>query len=82
MAIANTGVVDIVAYYGDATSCKKFLLHPHDWAAAQKKPDKAKWALSAQSGTVLDLTRYPSTGYVSTSAANTSAVYPFPTGGN
>jgi hypothetical protein len=54
MAIANTGFVDVIAYYGDANSCTKFKMHPIDWKAAQKAPDAAKWSLSAQSGTVID----------------------------
>jgi hypothetical protein len=54
MAQANTGFVDIIAFYGDAASCKRFSLSPIDWLAAQKAPDKAKWSLSAQSSTVID----------------------------
>jgi hypothetical protein len=81
MAIANTGFVDVVAYYGDATSCRKHKLHPMDWKAAQKAPDAAKWALSAQSGTVVDVTRNPETCYAACSPSNANGVYPFPTGG-
>jgi hypothetical protein len=54
MAIGNTGTADIVAYYGTAASCVKYLLHPQDWQAAKQAPDAAKWSLSAQSGTVVD----------------------------
>ena len=81
MALGNTGFVDVIAYYGTAASCKKHKLHPLDWAAAKQAPDAALWALSAQSGTVVDLTRNPETAYVATSPSNTSGVYPFPKGG-
>jgi hypothetical protein len=54
MAIANTGIADIVAYYGTSASCVKYRLHPQDWQAAQQAPDAALWSLSAQSGTVID----------------------------
>jgi hypothetical protein len=54
MAIANTGVKDIAAFYGDTTSCTKFLMSPADFAEAKRAPDSAKWALSAQSGTLID----------------------------
>jgi hypothetical protein len=54
MAIANTGVKDVIAFYGTAASCTKYRLHPQDWKEAQLRPDAAKWALSAQSGTVID----------------------------
>jgi hypothetical protein len=43
----------ITAFYGDATSCIKYSLDPIDWAAAQQRPDSAKWALSPQSGTII-----------------------------
>jgi hypothetical protein len=43
----------IIAFYGDATSCIKYSLDPIDWAAAQQRPDSAKWALSPQSGTII-----------------------------
>jgi hypothetical protein len=52
--MAMQGSPSIVAFYGTAASCVKFLLHPVDWAAAQNAPDKALWSLSAQSGTVID----------------------------
>jgi hypothetical protein len=45
----------IVAFYGTSASCQKFLLFPTDWAAAQQAPDAAKWPLSAQSGTIVDM---------------------------
>ena len=44
----------VIAYYGTAASCQKFILDLQDWAAAQRGPDKALWALAAQSGTVID----------------------------
>jgi hypothetical protein len=44
----------IVAYYGTAASCVRYLLHPIDWSACQNAPDKALWSLSAQSGTIID----------------------------
>jgi hypothetical protein len=54
MAIGNTGFADVVAYYGTSARCTKFLLSPTDWADAQQAPDAAMWALSAQSGTIVD----------------------------
>ena len=54
MAIASNGLADVVAYYGTATSCTKFKLHPQDWQAAKQAPDSALWSKSAQSGTVID----------------------------
>jgi hypothetical protein len=44
----------VIAFYGNAASCQKYLLFPTDWAAAMQAPDASKWALSAQSGTVVD----------------------------
>jgi hypothetical protein len=64
-----------VAFYGDSNSCIKVKLHPIDWAEAQRRPDASKWALSAQSGTVVDHTR---PNYASGSPANASGAYPFP----
>jgi hypothetical protein len=67
----------IVAFYGTAASCQKFLLFLTDWAAAQNAPDKELWSLSAQSGTVIDRTFVPNasnvrmdlvTGYPNTNA--------------
>jgi hypothetical protein len=43
----------VIAYYGTAASCTKYSLDPIDWAAAQRAPDAAKWALSPQSGNVI-----------------------------
>jgi hypothetical protein len=43
----------VVAFYGDATSCRQYALDPIDWAAAQQRQDSAKWALSPQSGTII-----------------------------
>jgi hypothetical protein len=54
----------VTAYYGTASSCQKFLLHPVDWAAAKRAPDAAMWALSAQSGTIIDRTFVPNASNV------------------
>ena len=82
MAIANNGVTEIVAYYGDATLCRKHLLHPVDWAEAKRGPDAAKWSLAPQSViSVINGTRNSATGYSVNSPANTNAVYPFPQNG-
>jgi hypothetical protein len=54
MAVASSGVADVICYYGTAASCVKYRLHPQDWQAAKQAPDAALWALSAQSGTVVD----------------------------
>ena len=42
------------AYFGDGTSCIRALIDKQDWAEGLKSSDKAKWAMSAQSGTVFD----------------------------
>jgi hypothetical protein len=52
--VAMQDAPSITAFYGTASSCTKFLLHPVDWAAAQNAPDKALWSRSAQSGTIID----------------------------
>lgn len=47
----------VVAFWGTATSCKKQVMDGLDWIAAQKTPNGPNgetWALSAQSGTVID----------------------------
>jgi hypothetical protein len=54
MAIANSGVVDVIAYYGTSASCVRYRLHPTDWQAAKQAPDASLWSLSAQSGTIVD----------------------------
>lgn len=41
------------AFYGNGTSCQQYLLDKQDWAEAMKRPDKALWAMSAQSGTIV-----------------------------
>jgi hypothetical protein len=67
-----------IAYYGDSNSCIKVKMHPIDWVAAQRSPDKSKWALSAQSGTVVDRSRPI---YAIGAPQNTNAVYPWPRDG-
>jgi hypothetical protein len=42
----------VVAYYGNATSCRKQVLDKNDYAFALTRADGALWALSPQSGTV------------------------------
>lgn len=42
------------AFFGDGTSCIRCLVDKQDWFEALRSADKAKWALSAQSGTILD----------------------------
>ena len=54
MAISNSGVADIVAYYGTSASCTKYRLHPQDWQAAKNASDASLWSLSAQSSTIAD----------------------------
>ncbi len=44
----------VVVYFGNATSTTKHTLDKNDWSEAQKRPDAALWALSPQSGTVVD----------------------------
>jgi hypothetical protein len=56
MATAQEGP-SVTAFYGDAASCKKHLLFPIDFAAALLRPDAAKWAVTAQSATVHDMTK-------------------------
>jgi hypothetical protein len=46
-------MANVTAYYGDATSCKKYSLDPIDWAATQQRPDSGKWSLTQQSGTII-----------------------------
>ncbi len=43
----------ITAFYGDATSCTKYSLDTIDYQDAITRPDKARWSLSAQSGTII-----------------------------
>ena len=54
----------VIAYYGTAVSCRKQMLDANDYKAALAGPavEAAKWALSPQSGTVIDGTpqRYTS----------------------
>lgn len=47
------------AFFGDASSCIRYLLDKQDWAEGLKTADKAKWAMSAQSGTVIDGPGFP-----------------------
>ena len=54
---ANKPNGTVTVFYGDATSCEKHLLDKHDYAFALSRPDAAKWATSAQSGTVVDRTK-------------------------
>jgi hypothetical protein len=49
----------LTVFYGNGASCIKCLLDKTDWADAMKRPDKAMWALSAQSGTVIDGAGFP-----------------------
>ena len=46
-------MANVTAYYGTAASCTKYSLDPIVWAAAQQAPDKAKWSLTPQSGTII-----------------------------
>ena len=46
----------ILAYYGDATSCTAYNLDPTDWADAQRRPDSAKWSTSPQSTKIYNRT--------------------------
>jgi hypothetical protein len=52
--MAQQDAPSIVAFYGTAASCTKYLLWAQDWAAAKMSPDNALWSLSAQSGTIID----------------------------
>jgi hypothetical protein len=45
-------MANITAYYGTAASCTRYSLDPIDWQDAQTRPDKAKWSLTPQSGTI------------------------------
>jgi hypothetical protein len=64
----------VIAYFGDSNSCQRHKLYAIDWLAVQSGPDKAKWAASAQSGTILDRTR---SQYANGSAGNTLGQYPW-----
>ena len=44
---------------GIGTSCVRSLMDKQDWSEAQRGPDRAKWAMSAQSGTVFDGAGFP-----------------------
>jgi hypothetical protein len=45
----------LTVFYGDGTSCQEFIMDKQDYAEALKSTEKAKFALSAQSGTVFDM---------------------------
>jgi hypothetical protein len=58
MAVAKDGP-SVTAFYGDSNSCLKHAMFAIDLAAALQGPDRAKWALIAQSATVIDMTLPP-----------------------
>lgn len=47
------------AYYGTGVSCVRHLLDKQDWAEAMKRSDANLWAMSPQSGTVIDGPGFP-----------------------
>lgn len=47
------------AFYGNASSCIRSMMDKQDWSEAQKRPDAPLWAMSAQSGTVIDGPGFP-----------------------
>jgi hypothetical protein len=56
MAVAKDGP-SVTAYFGDSNSCLKHAMFAIDVAAALQGPDRAKWATSAQSSVVHDMTK-------------------------
>jgi hypothetical protein len=56
MGVAKDGP-SVTAYFGDSNSCLKHAMFAIDYAAALLRPDAAKWALTAQSATVVDMTK-------------------------
>ena len=64
----------VTAFYGNATSCKKQILDQADYNFALTRADGGLWALSPQSGTVLD------TSFTRNSVGSAASLYGYTAG--